>query len=52
MEWPQLVMICIYVIDAMHNLHEHGKPAETSFWNSLIGIPMSASILYAGGFWS
>lgn len=53
MDWPQIVIIALFVMGFTVNTLKHGEDrGKFNMWGSILGISIWVSILYAGGFWS
>lgn len=52
--WPQIVMICLYVIGLTNEGIRDGEPktGKHNFWILLLATFISFGITYFGGFWS
>lgn len=51
MEWPQIVVICLFAMTVGINLSKHGESGGNhNFWASLLNVAIYTFLLKAGGF--
>lgn len=51
-EWPQITLAVLMVLELGISMGKHGQPRDPySFWTSLFGAAIVATLLYFGGFW-
>lgn len=53
--WPQIIIICFYVIILCNNAYRHGERKYDETYNvfdAIVGIILSILLLWWGGFWT
>lgn len=53
MNGAQLTMIILYIATLTVSLLRHGQPktGKVSYWETILSLSISYSVLYWGGFW-
>jgi hypothetical protein len=54
MNWPQIILLCMYFVSSCVSWYDHGKPrvGKNNAWHGMIAIAINLFLLYAGGFFN
>ena len=52
MEYPQIILISLILIQLLLNAHYHGTESKVNFWGTVFGNVILLTLLYLGGFFN